>query len=178
MALTSGTELGPYEILARRWVKAWVAGTTVRSMSGRGWLAVDPRGTQAAQSRSRWTAAQKQLPHDNLVHGSQRRTGNGSCLTGSNRTRKRAPGSCHKRQDPKPVTPEGIVGNQVTSDEERVLVKGPEGKYFLYPLKEIKLPDGAGMLALGPVQIILDGQDRRLWPHAPLSDLHVLEGLR
>jgi hypothetical protein len=35
---------------------------------------------------------------------------------------------------PKPVTPEGVVGNQVTPDGERVLVKDPEGKYFLYPL--------------------------------------------
>jgi hypothetical protein len=35
---------------------------------------------------------------------------------------------------PKPITPEGTVGTQVTPDGERVLVKDPEDKYFLYPL--------------------------------------------
>jgi len=36
--------------------------------------------------------------------------------------------------DPKPVTPEGTFGDQVTPDGERVLVKDPEGKYILSPL--------------------------------------------
>ena len=32
------------------------------------------------------------------------------------------------------MTPEGIVGDQVTPDGERLLARDPEGKYFLYPL--------------------------------------------
>ncbi len=80
---------------------------------------------------------QRQLTHDNIMHGVGGWTPNGKWIVfGGFEPDKKArtwimPGEGGKAQ---PLTPEGIVGNQVTPDGERVLVRDPEGKYFLYPL--------------------------------------------
>jgi len=80
---------------------------------------------------------QKQLTHDNLVHGSGRWTPDGKWIVFDGfEPNKKARNWIMPADggDPKPVTPEGIVGNQVTPDGERLLARDPEGKYFLYPL--------------------------------------------
>jgi len=80
---------------------------------------------------------QKQLTHDNIVHGSGRWTPDGKWIVFSGfEPDKKARTWIMPAEGgtPKPITPEGTVGTQVTPDGERVLVKDPEDKYFLYPL--------------------------------------------
>jgi serine/threonine protein kinase len=81
---------------------------------------------------------QKQLTHDNIVHGAGRWTPDGKWIVfeGFEPDKKaRTWIMPAEGGTPKPISPEGIVGNQVTPDGQRVLVKDPQGKYFLYPLR-------------------------------------------
>jgi len=80
---------------------------------------------------------QKQLTHDNIVHGSGGWTPDEKWIVfGGFEPDKKARTWIMPAEGgrPKAITPEGIVGNQVTPDGERVLVNDTEGKYFLYPL--------------------------------------------
>jgi len=102
---------------------------------------------------------QKQLTHDNIVHGSGRWTPDGKWIVFSGfEPDKKARTWIMPAEGgtPKPITPEGTVGTQVTPDGERVLVKDPEDKYFLYPLRgkgsasgvpQLKTDDGVIALA-------------------------------
>jgi Tol biopolymer transport system component len=80
---------------------------------------------------------QKQLTHDDITHGAGGWTPDGKWIVfvGFEPDKKARtwimPAEGGKAQ---PLTPEGIVGNQVTPDGERVLVRDLEGRYFLYPL--------------------------------------------
>jgi Tol biopolymer transport system component len=80
---------------------------------------------------------QRQLTHDNIVHGIGRWTPDGKWIVfGGFELDKKArtwimPAEGGKAQ---PLTPEGFVGYQVTPDGEQVLVRDLEGKYLLYPL--------------------------------------------
>lgn len=80
---------------------------------------------------------QRQLTHDNIVHDAARWTPDGKWIVfGGFEPGKKArtwimPAEGGTAQA---VTPEGILGNQATPDNERVLVRDPEGKYSLYPL--------------------------------------------
>jgi serine/threonine protein kinase len=81
---------------------------------------------------------QKQLTQDDIVHGAGRWTPDGKWIVfdGFEPDKKaRTWIMPAEGGTPKPITPEGIVGDQVTPDGERVLVKDPEGRYFLYPLR-------------------------------------------
>ena len=80
---------------------------------------------------------QRQLTHDNIVHGFGRWTPDGKWIVfgGFERDKKaRTFIMPAEGGPPQPLTPEGIVVYQVTPDGERVLVRDPEGKYFFYPL--------------------------------------------
>jgi serine/threonine protein kinase len=102
---------------------------------------------------------QKQLTHDNIVRGSGRWTPDGKWIVfdGFEPDKKaRTWIMPAEGGTPKPITPEGIVGNQVTPDGDRVLVKDPGGKYFLYSLHgngspaavpQLKTDDGVIALA-------------------------------
>lgn len=92
---------------------------------------------------------QKQLTQDSIVHGVARWTPDGKWIVFSGfEPGKRArtwimPAEGGK---PQPLTPEAIVVNQVTPDGERVLVRDPEGKYFLYPLHDKGSPSAVAQL--------------------------------
>jgi eukaryotic-like serine/threonine-protein kinase len=80
---------------------------------------------------------QRQLTHDNIVHGVGGWTPDGKWIVfdgfePNNKTRiwiMPAEGGAAK-----PITPEGIVDSRVMPDGERTLARNAEGKYFLYPL--------------------------------------------
>jgi len=101
---------------------------------------------------------QKQLTHDNIVHDSRRWTPDGKWIVFSGfEPGKKARTWIMPAEGgtPKPITPEGIVGNQVTPNGERVLVRDAEGRYFVYPLHgngsssvpQLKTDDGVIALA-------------------------------
>jgi serine/threonine protein kinase len=80
----------------------------------------------------------KQVTHDNLVHRNGRWTPDEKWIVFDGLEPDKKARTWIMPADggePKPVTPEGIVGSQVTPDGERVLVRDPEGRYFLYPLR-------------------------------------------
>ena len=80
---------------------------------------------------------QRQLTHDNLVHDAGRWTPDGKWIVfagfepGKKARTWIMPAEGGTAQA---VTPEGVVGNQATLDNERLLARDPEGKYSLYPL--------------------------------------------
>jgi hypothetical protein len=92
---------------------------------------------------------QKQLTQDNMVHGSGRWTPDGKWIVFSGfEPGKKARTWIMSAEGGKsqPLTPEGIVVNQVTPDGERVLVRDPEGRYFLYPLHGKGSPSAVAQL--------------------------------
>jgi eukaryotic-like serine/threonine-protein kinase len=126
----------------------------VRKTDGSPAIRVGPGGAIALSPDGKWVIAsdiktqqyllyptgageQKQLTHDNIVHGAGRWTPDGKWIVfvGLEPDKKaRTWMMPAEGGTPKPVTPEGVVGTQVTPDGERVLVRDPEGKHFLYPL--------------------------------------------
>jgi eukaryotic-like serine/threonine-protein kinase len=80
---------------------------------------------------------QRQLTHDNIVHNMARWTPDGKSLVfmgfepGKKARTWIMPAEGGRAQ---PLTPEGIIGTHVTPDGERLLVRDPAGKYFLYRL--------------------------------------------
>ncbi len=105
---------------------------------------------------------QKQLTHDNIVHGAGRWTPDGKWIVfGGFEPGKKARTWIMPAEGgtPKPITPEGIVGSQVTPDGERVLVNDLEGKYFLYPLQGNGSPSAVPQLKAddGVIALAADG---------------------
>jgi Tol biopolymer transport system component len=81
---------------------------------------------------------QRQLTHDNIMHDVGEWTPDGKWIVfiGFEPGKKaRTWIMPAEGGTPKPITPEGIVGDRVTPDGEQVLVRDPEGKYFRYPLR-------------------------------------------
>ena len=109
---------------------------------------------------------EKQLTRDNLVHGSGRWTPDGKWIVfdGFEPDKKaRTWIMPAEGGNPKPVTPEGFVGDQVTPDGERVLVKDPEGKYFFYPLRGNGSPSAVPTLKTDDGVLALSADGRTLF---------------
>jgi eukaryotic-like serine/threonine-protein kinase len=80
---------------------------------------------------------QRQLTHDNIVHNTAHWTPDGKSIVfaGFEPGKKvRTWIMTAEGSRAQPLTPEGIVGTQVTPDGERLLARDPAGNYFLYPL--------------------------------------------
>jgi len=92
---------------------------------------------------------QRQLTHDNIVHGFGRWTPDGKWIVFSGFERDKKARTWIMPAEggtPQPLTPEGIVLNEVTPDGERVLVRDPERKYFFYPLHSKESPSAVPQL--------------------------------
>src|SRR6266852_8771733 len=131
--------------------KARAADMTIRSTSGKRTAPPRSAWAQAARARSRRTAnglllrtsKRKWIVFGGFEPGKKARTWIMPAEGGT----------------PKPITPEGIVGSQVTPDGERVLVNDLEGKYFLYPLQGNGSPSAVPQLKAddGVIALAADG---------------------
>jgi hypothetical protein len=117
-------------------VRVGPGGAIALSPDGKWVLAADIKTSQFVLYPS-GAGEQKQLTHDNLVHGPGWWTPDQKWIVFIGFEPKQKMRTWIMPADggtPKAITPEGFVGFHGTPDGERVLVQDPEGKYFFYPL--------------------------------------------